>query len=120
MAESCSCGLPPKSDAYKTVSPKEFSIEIKSPEIFLIDVRKPEEYGEGHIAGAHNIDVTSEDFLEKAKSILPKDRTIAVYCGSGKRSAIASGKLTGAGYTILNLDGGLSAWIASGLPVTKD
>ena len=44
---------------------------------------------------------------------------IAVYCGSGKRSAIASKQLSDNGYNVLNMDGGLMAWKASGLPIVK-
>lgn len=105
--------------AYKTVEPKEFFDIIQSPDIYLVDVRTEEEYEDGHIKGAHNIDVQSPTFLETAKKELPKDKTIAVYCGSGKRSALASGQLADAGYEIINLDGGLAAWKEAGLPVGK-
>ena len=121
MAEACSCacGIPQNSDKYKTVKPEEFSKEIKSVDVYLLDVRKPDEFSDGHIHGAANLDVTDPDFTEKALKELPKDKTIAVYCGSGKRSAMAASKLTDAGFKILNLDGGLTAWKDAGLPVEK-
>lgn len=105
--------------AYKTVSPTEFAETIKSPDVFLIDVRHADEYAEGHIENAVNIDVMQPDFMDRAEKLLPQDRTIAVYCGTGKRSAMASEQLSEAGYPVVNLDGGLTAWIATGLPVTK-
>lgn len=118
MSDTCCCGIP-ASKPENTVTPEEFSVEIKSPDIFLVDVRKPEEYKEGHIANAFNLDVTDPDFTEKALKELPKDKTIAVYCGTGKRSSMAAQKLLDSGFKILNLDGGLNAWIAAGLPVEK-
>lgn len=102
---------------YTTVTPQEFAKSINSPEIFLIDVRTPEEYATGHIKNAKNIDVEAPDFMTQAEAILPAGKTIAVYCGSGKRSAIASQELADAGYPILNLAGGLAAWKEAGLPV---
>lgn len=103
---------------YKTVDAKTFSKEIKQKGVYLLDVRTPEDWSKGHIAGSKNIDVMSDDFLEKAKEQLPKDETIAVYCGLGKHSAIASKLLSEAGYKVLNLDGGLAAWKAAGLAVS--
>lgn len=104
---------------YVTVDAKEFSEDIKNPEIFLVDVREPDEFATGHIEGATNIDVLKPDFVVTAEHILPNDKTIAVYCGTGKRSAMASEQLTEVGYKVLNLDGGLTAWKAAGLPVVK-
>lgn len=104
---------------YLTVGTKEFAADIKSPEVYLIDVREPDEYATGHIDGATNIDVLSPDFVVNAEHILPDDKTIAVYCGTGKRSAMASEQLTEVGYKVINLDGGLNAWKEAGLPTVK-
>lgn len=100
------------------MTPKEFQQAIKSSDVYLLDVRTPEEYKEGHISGAHNLDVTNEDFIEKAKAELPKDKSIALYCKSGKRAAVAQEKLDALGYKTLFLDGGIMAWEEDGLPVT--
>ena len=105
-------------EKYLTVEPKEFAQIVKEPDVYLLDVRHADEYEDGHIAGAANIDVTEPDFIEKAKVQLPKGKRIAVYCGSGKRSAIASDKLSDAGYTVVNLDGGMANWEAAGEPVS--
>ncbi|MCZ7537225.1 MAG: rhodanese-like domain-containing protein [Acidimicrobiia bacterium] len=53
---------------------------------------------------------------------LPADRTapIALYCESGRMSAIAAEALLAAGYTdVADLDGGMQAWEAAGLPITR-
>ena len=104
---------------YPTFPAKEFQLEISSPNVYLLDVRTPEEYAEAHLAGAHNLDVTQDDFESKAIASLPKDKTIAVYCRSGKRSAMAADKLEDAGFHVINLEGGITAWSEAGLPVTK-
>ena len=41
---------------YPTVTPDEFEQAIAEPDVQLIDVRTPEEYEQGHIVGAMNID----------------------------------------------------------------
>ena len=41
---------------YPTVTPDEFEQAIAEPDVQLVDVRTPEEYEQGHIVGAMNID----------------------------------------------------------------
>ena len=55
------------------------------------------------------------------ESALPdKSQELAVGCKSGKRSEMAAGLLSQAGYTGLkNVSGGFDSWLASGLPTTK-
>lgn len=104
---------------YRTVDPSEFAEVVKSPDVFEIDVRPAEMFEEGHIAGAHNMPLGNPDFLENAKKNLPAGKTIAVNCLTGMHSAIASDELSKAGYNVVNLNGGLNAWEAAGLPVVK-
>lgn len=101
-----------------SVSAPEFEQQIKANSVHLLDVRTPEEYAEGHIAGAVNIDVQSDDFQQLAEKELSKDSTILVYCRSGRRSLDAAEILTRLGYRVVNLKGGILDWQASGLPVT--
>jgi rhodanese-related sulfurtransferase len=51
---------------------------------------------------------------------LPRDRTVVVVCRSGNRSAHATTMLRGAGVDAVNLDGGLRAWSATGMPLVTD
>ena len=101
-----------------SISAPEFEQQIKANSVQLLDVRTPEEYAEGHIAGAVNIDVQSDDFQPTARQELSKDSTILVYCRSGRRSLDAAEILTRLGYRVVNLKGGILDWQASGLPVT--
>ena len=48
---------------------------------------------------------------------LPVDRTIVCVCHLGVRSAVVAAALNRAGWTALNLTGGMQAWASAGLPV---
>lgn len=80
----------------------------------LLDVRTPEEFAEGHIGGAMNIDWKAEGFAQKAQEQLVKDRPVMVYCRSGRRSAEASAVLEELGFKTFNLLDGIKAWIEAG------
>ena len=97
-----------------------FSELVADTNVVVLDVRTVAEFTEGHIKGAILIDQGQSDFVEQAKAKLPKDKTIAIYCRSGRRSANAAGKLADVGYKCVNLKGGIIAWKDAGMPVTKD
>lgn len=105
-------------DNIVSVSAPEFDTKIKTDSVQLLDVRTPQEYAEGHIEGALNINVQSDDFQQMAEKELSKDSTILVYCRSGRRSMDAAGILTGLGYRVINLKGGITEWKEDGLTVT--
>jgi len=105
---------------FTTLSPDDFQSSIADGAVQLVDVRTPEEYAEQHINGAINIDVYEDSFIEQCKARLDKDRPVAVYCRSGKRSANAAGQLRKAGFKrVLNLDGGITAWLDAAKPVAR-
>lgn len=90
-----------------------FKSKIADKSVQLIDVRTPEEFAQGHIQGAKNINVLSGDFSAKASSALSKDKPVALYCRTGKRSQRASAMLTSMGYKVIyDLQGGFMAWSA--------
>ena len=105
---------------YEDVDVKGFSELIANPDVVVLDVRTADEFNAGHIENALNIDVNQSDFLDKAKAALSKDKTIAVYCRSGIRSAKAAEQLSTEGYKAMNLAGGIVAWTRSNMPVTTD
>ena len=88
---------------------------IADTAVVRLDVRTDEEYAEGHIAGAMNIDVLQPDFEQKSKAVLPKNKTIALYCRSGKRSKKAARILSELHYKVVELDGGYMEWKQAGL-----
>jgi hydroxyacylglutathione hydrolase len=87
--------------------------------VVLLDVRTKGEFeGElGHLKSAVLIPI---DTLEHRLGDLPGDRTILVYCRSGRRSAIGTQLLRSKGYRAFNLEGGILRWNQEHLPVVKE
>ena len=102
---------------FENMEVKEFAELIADSNVVILDVRKADEFTEGHIKGAVLIDQFQSDFVEQAEAKLPKDKTIAIYCRSGRRSANAAGKLADIGYKCVNLKGGILAWKEANMPV---
>ena len=112
-------GCNAQSEGFKSLSVEEYAKTIEDTTIVRLDVRTAEEYADGHIENILNIDVLKDDFQEKALRILPKDKTIAVNCRSGKRSKNAAKILVKNGYKVIELDEGYNGWVSKGMPVTK-
>ena len=102
---------------YEDVDVEGFSALIESEDVVVLDVRTAEEYAEGHIEGAINIDQNQSDFIQKAKAALSAGKKIAVYCRSGRRSANSADMLSAEGYKMVNLKGGIIAWKEAGFLV---
>ena len=112
-------GCNAQSEGFKSLSVEEYAKAIEDTTIVRLDVRTAEEYADGHIENTLNIDVLKDDFQEKALITLPKDKTIAVNCRSGKRSKNAAKILVKNGYKVIELDEGYNGWVSKGMPVTK-
>ena len=110
-----------KTSGFKSVETAEFAQLLENEtDVQLVDVRTPSEYAEGHLPGAVLIDVKDGDFLSKAKAQLSAEHPVAVYCRSGRRSAMAAGMLTAAGFEVINLKGGIIAWQTDERSIVKD
>ena len=96
---------------FESLDVEAFEKVISDTSVVRLDVRSIDEYASGHIAKAINIDVMKDDFTTKATSLLPKDKTIALYCRSGRRSKKAAGILVENGYQVIELNSGISGWI---------
>jgi thioredoxin len=96
--------------------PTEFSEQLKSElNKNVIDVRTQDEFAEGIIEGAKNIDWNSSSF-EVAMEKLDKTTPLFLYCLSGGRSSNAMKKAKEMGFKkIYGLEGGLMAWRAENL-----
>ena len=77
----------------------------------LVDVRTPEEYNEGHLDNALNINWFDDDFLDRVSSLGNKN-TIYVYCKKGGRSAEAAAAMDSLGLDVVDLLGGYDDYIA--------
>ena len=105
---------------YKDLTVNEFADMLQTDAtVQLVDVRTSEEFAEGHLGGALNIDWKADGFADKAAASLAPDRPVMVYCRSGRRSAEAATVLDGLGFKTYNMKGGILAWTEAGKRVTK-
>lgn len=87
--------------------------------VALIDVRTPAEHGEIHIEGSHLMPLDCLD-AEAVNGLAGQVDACVIVCRSGKRAAAAMEKLAAAGCGNLQvLEGGVTAWEESGLPVNR-
>lgn len=104
---------------FRSLNAADFEQIIKQPDVIVLDSRTAQEYADGHIQNAINIDVKLDDFEQKAVASLDKTKTIAVYCRSGRRSKIAAATLAKNGFTVVELDCGILCWTSAGKEVVK-
>ncbi len=102
-----------------TISVHDLAARLKRADRpFVLDVRTDREWDAGHVEGAHHIHGGT---LEERFAEVPRDRPVAVVCGTGYRASIASSFLKREGYVdVSNVLGGMTAWKAAGLPVAGD
>jgi rhodanese-related sulfurtransferase len=103
----------------KRASPLQVTQLINRGKTTIVDVRDAAAFANGHLRDAKHIplaDLSSRiGELDKSKA-----RTVVVVCQTGAQAAKAVKQLAAAGFEdVLSLDGGLAAWQAAGLPVTK-
>lgn len=103
-----------ENDTVPQVTPAQ-ATELIARGAYLLDVREPDEWQAGHSPEAHHMPLG-----QLTPDSLPTDRTIITVCRSGTRSSKAGLALRDAGLTVRNLDGGMQAWAANGLPVQDD
>jgi len=92
-----------------TIKADFFASQLSSESV-IIDVRTHEEFVAGHIEGAINIAITSDDFSSIINQF-PKKIPTYIYCRSGKRSIRAASQMKTMGFKkIVELEGGFLAW----------
>ncbi len=113
-----SCGMTQTNNA-NTLTALEFSEKTKADSsAIIIDVRTPDEFSQGHLVNAKNIDWNGADF-EKQIETLDPSKPMYVYCASGKRSAAAAQKMRSKGFKqVYELQGGIAKWREAKLPET--
>lgn len=87
-------------------------------EIQLVDCREPNEWEAGHIDGA--IFLPLNTIMAGAGTDLDQARPIAVICRSGNRSELATMMFQARGFDATNIQGGMEAWAARGLPFAAE
>jgi len=95
----------------KPIAPKAAKEMIMSgKDIVLLDVRTREEFASGRIPGSILLPYDQIDASSAALIIGSKDRTVIVYCRTGRRSAIAASTLASLGYGKVFDLGGIGSW----------
>lgn len=119
LVTAFSFGKEKKTGAVTHVKAAEAANLIESQKLVVLDVRTPEEFREGHIKGAKNIDFNAGDFAAKLKE-LDKSKPCLVHCRSGGRSSSSLAVFEELGFEkVFHLDGGIMSWQEAKLPVEK-
>lgn len=85
----------------------------------IIDVRTPEEYADGYIEKAINLDYYSETFADELDQ-LDKEKTYLIYCRTDRRSGEALDIMAELGFReVYNMLGGIVQWEEVNLPTVK-
>lgn len=96
-------------DKFISQNNAEFAKTISNKTVQLVDVRTLSEYSSGHIDSARHIDVNRSDFKGQAAK-LNKNQPVAVYCRSGARSKMAARILVAMGFSVYELNKGITHW----------
>lgn len=111
LFSSVFCAKAQQTDAITILPASEFNEAIASKEVQLVDVRTVEEFKEGAIDNALNIDFFQQENFKTQFEKLDKDKPVYLYCRSGHRSHKAAVKLEAMGFsTIFDLEGGYMNW----------
>jgi len=89
------------------------------PTFIIIDVRTPEEFAEGYIEGAINIDFQSENFRGQIDK-LNRDNKYLIYCRSCNRSRGALEVMAEMNFKeVYHLSAGIIKWVDEGYPIAR-
>ena len=96
----------------KEISTEELRGRLENGDLVVLDVREPHEVAQAAIKGSVSIPLGQ---VVERRGELNATRPTAVVCAAGVRSARAIEALTAAGYPgeLLNVSGGMRAWLAS-------
>jgi len=100
-------------------SPEIKEVLKKNKAIVVIDVRTPEEFAEGHLKGAQNIDIRQQDAYSKLDKLNPKT-TYLVYCRTNHRSGMAVDHMMQKGFkNVYQMMDGFPGWAANNFAFEK-
>ena len=107
-----------RNENVSAVSPQDV-VRLMNQGALVIDLRPAEVFATGHVAGAKQM---SGDQILKAGDTLKKqkEKVLVVYDDTGSLGAAAVRQLAAQGFTkAFNLRGGITAWRAENLPLSK-
>lgn len=100
-----------ESDSITLLDAAAFKEAISSKKVTLLDVRTAQEFKQGHITGAKNLDYFNQANFKSTVEKLDRTTPVYLYCRSGNRSNNAARLLDGMGFTkIIDLKRGYMAW----------
>lgn len=104
---------------YKNINPAMATQLINQEDAVIVDVREDNEYAKGHII--NSVHVPLGYLKERLKELDKyKSKPVVVGCKTGQRSGQACATLKKEGFEqVYNLSGGVTAWQADNLPLTK-
>jgi rhodanese domain protein len=98
------------------IAPKE-AFALSQQGVLLVDVREADEVAQKRYEVTNYVNLPLSKFTDMYEE-LPTGQQLIIACLSGGRSQKAIAFLQTKGYEeLLNLDGGIKAWEAEGLPV---
>lgn len=106
-------------DAVDVDAEKAAGIIADEAGVTVLDLRTPDEYAEGHLEGAVNVDFLASTF-EAELGKLDATKPYLVHCASGRRSGQAMAVFDRLKFAkIYHLNTGYKSWVAAGKPVVK-
>lgn len=88
-------------------------------EMVVVDVRTPEEFAEGHLPEAVNIDFNGDDFEARIAKLDPA-KPYLVYCAVGGRSGLSLETFQKLKFAkVYHLADGYKGWTTAGKPVAE-
>ena len=107
-----------RSESLRSVSPQDL-IRLMNQGALVLDLRTQEQFQSGHLAGARQF--SGEQILKAGDTLKKhKEKTVVVYDDSGALEGAAVRQLAAQGFTrVFALRGGLSAWRADNLPLSR-
>jgi len=107
-----------RAESQVSVSPQEL-IRLMNQGALVLDLRPAEQYQAGHLAGARQM--SGEQILKASDTLKKhKEKPVVVYDDGGSLGASAVRQLAAQGFTrVFSLRGGLAAWRADNLPVSR-
>lgn len=105
----------------ETITPQNALKMQKNKTAIIVDVREPSELTDGMVKDAVSAPLSlmkEKEKWEKITAGFPKDKSVIVYCRSGKRAEMVGQELVKNGFTVLNM-GSFDAWKTAGFPIDK-
>ena len=110
---------PAEKPSVQKIDVDQFDQKRKEKDAVVLDVRTPQEYAEGHVPGAVNLDIHDPQFNQKLAK-LDKSKTYLVHCAKGVRSEKAVKKMSTMGFlNLFDFHGGFTAWENAHKPIEK-